>query len=742
MTRHLGPAGWFVLVLGLMASLGAGSPRLARVRALGLPPPQHRADHHHALPPIVFVSRHPIPGASGTIPGLGPHHRAAVTGGRLMVLETDGRIHDLLPRATLYDVSDPAVSLDGRWLAFAGVTHPDSAWRIYVARSDGSDLRPVTRSDRVLDLAALGPGARRFSRYDDIDPCWISDSVLCFASTRLPEIAEYADVPVTNLYRIDWHGRHLSRLTSERNGAEEPIYDRRNGHIIYARWWFNRYRASAMDPTGITTERSRALARDSVNVWQAIELGPRDGTFHLAGGAIRSRRGTMAYQPALLADGTLIGVYAQNLGLSPGPGATGIQAFPGRYGVSRRLAGAIVGEQANDSYSRARGLAAPSACSPAALPDGRIVFAYDPGARGDFGIYVMNADGSGIERVADLRGTLELDPAPVVAWPPYTGPAPSVVDRRARPGPLGEGTEEETGDRRATSADPTFVFFCRNVFAGGPVDSPVGDAPAVARHLLLRFFAALPRFDRAGGDTAILVREVPVGVDGEIRATGLPAGVPMFEQLVDVKGRPIMTAGGPAHVAGFNYGAAHATVRCVGCHLGHSTLPAGDEPSARDVAWFNASPSAKVTASSVAPGTAGARAAVDRRTRGPVQDVAWIASGNTGESLSLEWSLPLEAREVVLYGPRPNRESGTDAAIERCELRLLHDGRDVGHRMIDHRLSPNGTRVSLGPVVIDGMEVRVVRTRGTVAHRRAAALAEIETIARLEAPKGLPQSRP
>src|SRR5439155_2728277 len=164
----------------------------------------------------------------------------------------------------------PAVSFDGRWLAFAGVTHPDSAWRIYVARSDGSDLRPVTRSDRQLDLASLGPAAREFRRYDDLDPCWISDSVLCFAITRFPEIAEYADVPVTNLYLVGLDSRHMSRLTSERNGAEEPVFDRRSGHIVYARWWFNRYRASSVDATGITTEATRALPADSVNVWQAV----------------------------------------------------------------------------------------------------------------------------------------------------------------------------------------------------------------------------------------------------------------------------------------------------------------------------------------------------------------------------------------------------------------------------------------------------------------------------------------
>jgi len=58
-----------------------------------------------------------------------------------------------------------------------------------------------------------------------------------------------------------------------------------------------------------------------------------------------------------------------------------------------------------------------------------------------------------------------------------------------------------------------------------------------------------------------------------VNERGLPADVPMFEQLVGRDGRVLMTAHGPAHVAGFNAGVAGTVARCVGCHLGHSTLP-------------------------------------------------------------------------------------------------------------------------------------------------------------------------
>ena len=149
--------------------------------------------------------------------------------------------------------------------------------------------------------------------------------------------------------------------------------------------------------------RSRAFTTahgegaDSVNCGRQVEI-TREGR-RAPGRCDGARVAGMIYQPAVLRDGTLLGVFAANLGCSPRPGATGIHRFAGRFSDARHLAGAIVAETGGDPYSGARGLAAPSACAPAALPDGRIAFAYDPGARGDLGLYVMRHDGTAIERL-------------------------------------------------------------------------------------------------------------------------------------------------------------------------------------------------------------------------------------------------------------------------------------------------------------------------------------------------------
>jgi hypothetical protein len=538
------------------------------------------------LPAIVFVSRQPVPGDPRAIPGLGPHQRAIVTGGRLWVRERDGRVRELIARDALYDASDPAVSPDGRRVAFAGTPGPDRPWRLWVVALEGDGLRPVTGDDDPERAGSAG-------RYDDLDPCWLDDSTLVFASTRFPQRAEYADLPVTNLFTVcvsrDTARRCAPRrITAERNGAEEPAVDYRSGRIVFTRWWFNRYRAANL-PVGITTDPALAIARDTVNLWQVMSIAPNDRRPRLAGGDLAARRGTMGYQPCVLADGSLLAVYAANLGLSPRPGGVGIHRLSRRFDGEQRLAGALVSARAGDVYGGTEGLAPPAACSPAALPDGRVLFSYDPGARGDLGLYVMRADGTDIRPVFDRAGTLELDAAPVVVRRLPRPGAPPAGDEREDPEAYSRARAagREPLDEIAPAREPafdlrhfppsgaTFRFHDLDVFADGPPGAPGHGAAPRTPGARMRFFATLARPDAAGGDSAFLVREVPVGKNGEINERGLPADVPMFEQLLGPDGRVLMTAHGPAHVAGFNAGVAGTATRCVGCHLGHSTLPIG-----------------------------------------------------------------------------------------------------------------------------------------------------------------------
>src|SRR5439155_25177320 len=182
--------------------------------------------------------------------------RVVATGGRLMVRSAGGSVYPLLRTSRLFDVSDPAVSYDGRRVAFAATVAPDSAWRIWTVGRDGTGLAPLTRTDRTLDLARFGTAAGRFVRYDDFDPVWLPDGRIVFASTRYPQVAEEGEVLASNLFVVGADGRRLARITSERNGAEEPSVDPRTGQIVFARWWSNRFLPSDQVPSGITTDRA------------------------------------------------------------------------------------------------------------------------------------------------------------------------------------------------------------------------------------------------------------------------------------------------------------------------------------------------------------------------------------------------------------------------------------------------------------------------------------------------------
>jgi hypothetical protein len=673
------------------------------------------------LPPIVFVSRQPPEGDDrAQVPGTGPRGRTLAPGGRLLVREPDGKVRDVLPEGRFHDVSDPAVAWDGATLAFAAVERPGEPWRLWTVRADGSDLEPLTRGDRVLDFAPLGGDpTRRFARYDDFDPVWLPDGRVGFASTRFPQRAQQGGGLASNLFVVGRDGGGLERLTSERNGVEEPSIDPNSGRIVYARWFFSPYLPSDDDAGGLTLVRSRAVPGDSVDLWQPISVLVNGDRAQLAGGDARERATMQAYAPVVLAkDSTLVGVRPFHPALLPEPGATMLVAYPGGFASPLELAG----PGRFGASDRARALA------PAALPDGRVLFAMDPTGDGDFGLWTVRADGTRLERVLDLPGTLELDPAPLVARR-----APAVV--------LDEGGGIEdlapllpaTTMAEVTRLDDTFRFDCLNVFATGPVDAPFPDAPRIARDVRIRFFATLARPDAATGDSVVLVRESPIEPSGAVHEHDIPGDAPMFEQLVDGRGRVLRSTRGPAHVPGANFSRAGSGTKCVGCHAGHSALPV--PRNNLDAKWFNASPSATVEVDAAFPGSPPAGALVDRRARGPVGRTGWVAprpaKGEAMPAARLEWALPLEVRAVVLYAPTPDRTAGTDLQVHGATLIFRRQGREVGRQEIARRLRPEGTRVAFPPVRLDAITVLPTDVRGRVDGRPSVALAEVEIEARL-----------
>jgi Tol biopolymer transport system component len=180
------------------------------------------------------------------------------TPGRLLVLETDGSVRVLVDGAKptaasvfLIDVNAPAVSYDGKWLAFAGLPQgswDDGAaasvggWRLYVICADGTQLAQLTFSDEDdLDLSQHGTARDTLAGYDDFDPCWLPDGRIVFATTRFRSIAQYSGVRSSSLFIVGANGSGMPRIAAERNGADRPLVDPVTGKIVFARWWRNHH---------------------------------------------------------------------------------------------------------------------------------------------------------------------------------------------------------------------------------------------------------------------------------------------------------------------------------------------------------------------------------------------------------------------------------------------------------------------------------------------------------------------
>ena len=686
------------------ATRGAACLALVTLASIAATPRPQLLAQDAALPPIVFVSRKPLSGGPRAgVPGLGSRQRALARGGRLMLRRPDGVVRPLGDANRFFDVSDPCVSYDGHTIAFAAMTRPDSAWRLWTIDAEGRNAKPVTRTDRAIDLSAFGRNAKLFRRYDDLDPCWLPDGRLCFSSTRYPFVAQ-AGGPSSNLWVVEADGRDLLRITADRDGADEPSIDPLTGRIVFARWWGSRHRASNAEASGVTLDTTRALKAERLIFWHALEVAPDGEGMRLAGGNPRVRTELMAYQPRVLADGTLVGVTADTLSLEPHPGRVRLAVYPG--GLAPQV-----------SFP-----AAPAQmCAPSPLPDGRLLVAYDPSGRGDFGLAVVNVNGSGLTMLTDLRGSLELDPVALVAraLPPAIVSADLRGLPRQAPPRDGAGIERE---------NDLFRFDCLNVFSNAPVDAPVPDAPAVQRDLKIRFFAAFSRPELPSGDSVAFLRVADVTRSGAIHEETIPGDIPMFEQLIDAHGHVLETASGPAHVPGFNAGRTGAGTRCVGCHVGHTTIEVPQSYAAAK--RFNAAPSATVTATSVAPGTT-ARALVDRRTRGSAQQVAWIAAGAERETATLRWTIPLAIDSLVLYGVRPDVAAGTDLTLAGCDVALRLRGAVVKLLHVTQPIAVGGTALGAGGVIADEAELRPIRQGGGIAGVPRVGLAEVEAVARI-----------
>jgi hypothetical protein len=690
----------------------------------------------------VFVSRnHELNGnilfpESGLLPGMGAFSRFKVVGGKLMTRDENGIVTTLIDSSMTFgdirivDVQQPCVHWYGHKILFAGIEHKDSNWRIYEINKAGTRITKITNTDRFINLSQFGKAAHKFVKYDDIDPIYLPDGKIIFASTRFPTLSIFGGVNATNLYITDTLTFELNRVTTERNSGEKPTIDPASGRILYSRWWVNIDRPSNLSGTGLTRDDNQALTTDIGNIWQTNLVHPDGDALKLYAADARTRKSLFSYRPRIMPDGKLVSIFIPHTPMYTTGGSPGIRYYEQGFAEAHTVIGVdsttplYVPGPPNPSYGT---MQPPYATDPVPLPDGRIMFSYATTVlQQDYGIYICNLNGTGLTQIVDLPGTLELN---AELFTPR--PVPPVIDYLTA---FDTNKVPPTTDPNTFYQGGLFRFDCLNVYSNAPVDAPIDDAPPIKKNAKFRFFFNFQREDENGLDHPILFREIELDRDGKIAEGDMPANVSMFEQIVDSSGNVLVNRKGDiAHVFGMNFGNDGSGTKCVGCHAGHTmiTVP----PNVTEGAFTNLSTSADVRESSFreskGEGYRGINA-VDRKARNTDLNVNWIANGATDEFIVLKWEIPIDVRRFLLYDILPNSSNGTNIHVTDCELFLYKDNIIVKHIPTTGPLNTDGLVVPVSPIAtIDSVKIVVKSFTGTINNISSAGIAEVELSARV-----------
>ncbi|HEX5626191.1 MAG TPA: T9SS type A sorting domain-containing protein [Saprospiraceae bacterium] len=366
------------------------------------------------------------------------------------------------------------------------------------------------------------------------------------------------------------------------------------------------------------------------------------------------------------------------------------------------------------------------AAEPSVTNDGRILFSKTADPFQDYGIWIMDADGSSQQLIFDHPGTTELHARFIE---PRNIP-PLIADRYRQHA----SSLPPTGPSDLRK-DGSFQFDCRNIFYNTPVDDGIIAAPAIGDAHSVRFFANPLLNEQYGSlemlNFPMLYNEIGVDAYGRVLEPDAPANIPLFEQARSApeRGYTIPRTGGgimdgAAHVTGFNYGRPGQKVSCVGCHAGHSMVAVPDDPET--LFFSNVAPGAKVKASS---GMSPAGHVIDKKNR--TASNHWFTPEGIdpkGQWLRLQWRIPFHARKIVLHNiPDTNR-----AQVLSCKLQLYRDTlfqNLIREIQIDSPLSPDGTELDLSDVpFMQALRLEFLECKGGIYHWNAATIGEIEVI--------------
>ena len=163
-------------------------------------------------------------------------------GGNICILKLSTRVGG---RARPYAVEDIVpeleeglfgqfdLSFDAKKVVFSYKKNQESNYRIYEVGIDGSNLKQVTFDEDESSLMKQFHG--NYGRYYDVDPCYLPNGRIMFASTRSRRAVSCHPSLVTSIYVVDADGKNMRCLSGGQFTELDPrVMD--DGRVIYMRW--------------------------------------------------------------------------------------------------------------------------------------------------------------------------------------------------------------------------------------------------------------------------------------------------------------------------------------------------------------------------------------------------------------------------------------------------------------------------------------------------------------------------
>jgi hypothetical protein len=586
----------------------------------------------HAAPPVpvVFTSRsEPTSLVAAAPSGEGftePGQRLwAAREGRLRLLTPAGTVRELtwgkpLPDGgTLIDVMSPSVSLDGKRVLFAGRrADGHGRFRLYEVGVNGSGLRQLTGGPDDPGCEAVPPlrwradgsripdAERRAADYDDVDPVELNfaDGRIAFVSTRTPDLGRDHARRSTTLWVRHADG-HAEPVTGNRNNDRWPFL-LSSGYLAFSLWSRNREVVPADRGDLRPYEDGMECATRPTDAWLGAFAQLPGGHF---GMLVKPAVPVWRPRPLFANRIAFMTTLARGAGPDDDPPLTVVQAPPGLLANSPSSAAPEHPLPAperpflrlgpdRDAAGRPLRLATPSPC-----PPGHVLMAgaVGPGP-GAYALYLAGDDWPegtapadaatiGLRLLFDDPDLVDAEPVAVYERPfhrhePPTPPARDPLDVRLADGRVYRGP---SGSLLATGLDGPNMM---TDLPGQRTDAgqgPVFDGPPAGAIDHLRIYAARrDRFDDPdrprvpGGWELLLALPVKDGHAGN----QIPTDVPTVLAGYDKAGRVVRWTTAARDAAGksgtfYAYAGDHYSLSrpdgktfCVGCHAGHSGLPA------------------------------------------------------------------------------------------------------------------------------------------------------------------------